>query len=58
MGLREKKEALTREKILEVALRKFCEEIIECTRLKDIAEKAVGSERTLYRYFPTKEALA
>ncbi|MCP4399692.1 MAG: TetR/AcrR family transcriptional regulator, partial [bacterium] len=27
-------------------------------KLKDIAEEAVVSERTLYRYFPTKEALA
>ena len=58
MGLREKKEAQTREKILEVALRKFCEKSIEGTKLKDIAEEAVVSERTLYRYFPTKEVLA
>ena len=58
MGLREKKEAQTRETILEVALIKFCEQSIEGTKLKDIAEEAVVSERTLYRYFPTKEALA
>lgn len=58
MGLREKKEALTREKIFEVALKKFCEKSIEGAKLKDIAEEAVVSERTLYRYFPTKEELA
>ena len=58
MGLREKKEAQTREKIFEVALKKFCVLSIEGTKLKDIAEEAVVSERTLYRYFPTKEALA
>ena len=58
MGLREKKEALTREKILDVALRQFCETSIEGTKLKDVAEEAVVSERTLYRYFPTKEVLA
>ena len=58
MGLREKKEALTREKILDVALSRFCEASIEGTKLKDVAEEAVVSERTLYRYFPTKEALA
>ena len=58
MGLREKKEALTREKIFEVALRKFCEKGIEGTKLKDVAEEAVVSERTLYRYFPTKDVLA
>lgn len=58
MGLREKKEALTREKILEVALRKFCEKSIEGTNLKDVAEEAMVSERTLYRYFATKEILA
>ena len=58
MGLRERKEAQTREKIFEVALRKFCDKSIEGTKLKDIAEDAVVSERTLYRYFPTKEVLA
>ena len=58
MGLREKKETQTREKIFEVALRKFCILSIEGAKLKDIAEEAVVSERTLYRYFPTKEELA
>jgi AcrR family transcriptional regulator len=58
MGLREKKEAQTREMIFKVALSKFCKNSIEGTKLKDIAEEAVVSERTLYRYFPTKEALA
>jgi AcrR family transcriptional regulator len=58
MGLREKKEALTRENIFDVALRQFCETSIEGTKLRDVAEEAVVSERTLYRYFPTKEALA
>ncbi len=58
MGLREKKEAQTREKIFKVTIRKFCENSIEGTKLKDIAEEAEVAERTLYRYFPTKEALA
>ncbi len=58
MGLREKKEAQTREKILKVALINFCKKSIEATKLKDIAEEAEVGERTLYRYFPTKEALA
>ncbi len=58
MGLREKKEAQTREKIFSVALRMFCERSIEGTKLKDIAEEAEFAERTLYRYFPTKELLA
>ena len=58
MGLREKKETQTREKIFSIAQRMFCEKSIEGTKLKDIAEEAVVSERTLYRYFPTKEVLA
>ena len=58
MGLRERKEAQTREKIFGIAMRKFCEESIEGARLKEIAEEAEIAERTLYRYFPTKEDLA
>lgn len=58
MGLRERKEAQTRETIFRIAMRKFCEESIEGTTFKEIAEEAEIAERTLYRYFPTKEDLA
>ncbi|MCP4138504.1 MAG: TetR/AcrR family transcriptional regulator [bacterium] len=58
MGLREKKEAQTRERVLKIAMEKFCVNSIEGTKMKDIAEEAEIGERTLYRYFATKEELA
>ena len=58
LGLREKKEIKTRKIIFEIALEKFCKDSIEGTRLREIAEEAEIAERTLYRYYPSKEILA
>jgi AcrR family transcriptional regulator len=54
-GLREKKKQRTRLAIQEQALRLFGRQGYENTTVKQIAEAAEVSERTVFRYFPTKE---
>ncbi|MFT4082890.1 MAG: helix-turn-helix domain-containing protein [Nocardioides sp.] len=57
VGLRERKAAQTRARILEVALDAFEAKGYEATTMEEIAEGAEVGASTLYRYFPTKEAL-
>ncbi|WP_454197308.1 acyl-CoA-like ligand-binding transcription factor [Nocardia sp. Marseille-Q1738] len=54
-GLREKKKQRTRKAIQEHALRLFGEQGYGNTTVKQIADAAEVSERTFFRYFPTKE---
>lgn len=54
-GLREKKKQRTRRAIQEQALRLFGQQGYENTTVKQIADAADVSERTFFRYFPTKE---
>jgi AcrR family transcriptional regulator len=54
-GLREKKKQRTRRAIQEQALRLFGEQGYANATVKQIADAAEVSERTFFRYFPTKE---
>ncbi len=51
-------EKSTRERILEIAERRFIADGIERTQMTDIAKDCEINRRTLYRYFPTKDLLA
>jgi AcrR family transcriptional regulator len=57
VGLRERNAAQTRELILDTALPLFLDRGYEATRMEEIAEGAQIGTSTLYRYFPTKDAL-
>lgn len=57
VGLRERKKAKTRAAIQSEALRLFQAQGYDATTVEQIAEAAEVSESTLFRYFPTKEAL-
>lgn len=56
-GLRERKKARTRIAIQEHAIRLFREQGFGATTIEQIAEAAEVSPSTIFRYFPTKEAL-
>jgi AcrR family transcriptional regulator len=56
-GLRERKKARTRAAIQEHAVRLFREHGFAATTIEQIAEVAEVSPSTIFRYFPTKEAL-
>jgi AcrR family transcriptional regulator len=56
-GLRERKKARTRAEIQQQALRLFQEQGYAETTVEQIAEAAVVSPTTVYRYFPTKPDL-
>ena len=56
-SLRERKKAKTRAAIQAHALRLFHEQGYEATTIEQIIGVAEVSESTLFRYFPTKEAL-
>jgi AcrR family transcriptional regulator len=56
-GLRERKKARTRAAIQEHAIRLFREQGFAATTIEQIAEVAEVSPSTVFRYFPTKEAL-
>lgn len=58
VGLRERKKARTRAQIRETALRLFLEQGYEATTVQQVADAAVVSLSTLFRYFPTKSRLA
>eukprot|EP00439_Symbiodinium_sp_Y106_P087681 s1_g217.t1 len=53
-GLRERKKAQTREKIVLEAKQLFRKNGFEETLIEEIASQAVVSEGTVYNYFPTK----
>ena len=48
----------TRERILDVAEKRFINDGIEKTQMVEIAKDCEINRRTLYRYFPTKDLLA
>jgi AcrR family transcriptional regulator len=56
-SLRERKKEKTRETLIEVANRLFVERGFEKTTVDDIVGVADISQRTFFRYFPTKEAV-
>jgi AcrR family transcriptional regulator len=57
LGLRERKKQRTRETIARVALELFAEHGFHDTTIKQIADAADVSPRTVSGYFPTKEEL-
>jgi AcrR family transcriptional regulator len=57
MGLREKKAARTRQRLIDVALDLFVRDGYDETTMEQIAERAEVGTTTLYRYFPTKDLL-
>ncbi|GIO13770.1 TetR family transcriptional regulator [Cohnella xylanilytica] len=56
-GLREKKKAKTRAVIQANAMRLFREQGYQATTIEQIADASEVSPSTMFRYFPTKEAL-
>lgn len=57
MSLRERNAERTRELILDTALPLFLKQGYDATTMEEIAEQAEIGTSTLYRYFPTKDAL-
>jgi AcrR family transcriptional regulator len=56
-GLRERKKQQTRQLIAQTAARLFAERGYEQVAIVDVARNAQVAEKTVYNYFPTKEAL-
>jgi AcrR family transcriptional regulator len=56
-GLRERKKQQTRQHIAQTAARLFAERGYEQVAIVDVARAAQVAEKTVYNYFPTKEAL-
>lgn len=57
MGLRERKAAQTREKIINEAMRRFLRDGYEQTTLESVADAVDVSLATIYRYFGSKEMI-
>ncbi|MDH6218248.1 TetR/AcrR family transcriptional regulator [Streptomyces pseudovenezuelae] len=57
MGLREIKMERTRQLIADTAIALFSEQGFDATTIEQIAAAAEVGPRTVYRYYPTKEAL-
>lgn len=56
-GRRERKKAATRQAIADAALRLFLERGFDAVSVRDVAEAADVSTTTLFKHFPSKEAL-
>src|SRR3569833_4138733 len=56
-GLRERKKRLMRQQLSDTATQMFMERGFEAVRVAEIAEACGVSEKTVFNYFPTKEAL-
>src|SRR5919202_2902057 len=56
-GLRERKKRLMRQQLSDTAARMFLERGFEAVRVAEVAEACGVSEKTVFNYFPSKEAL-
>jgi AcrR family transcriptional regulator len=56
-GLRERKKRLTRQQLADTATAMFLERGFDQVRVTEIADACGVSEKTVFNYFPTKEAL-
>jgi AcrR family transcriptional regulator len=56
-GLRERKRRLTRQLISDAATSMFTTRGFDNVKVSEVAERVGVSEKTIYNYFPTKEAL-
>jgi AcrR family transcriptional regulator len=56
-GLRERKKALTRQRLADTATQMFLARGFDAVRVTEIAAACDVSEKTVYNYFPTKESL-
>jgi AcrR family transcriptional regulator len=56
-GLRERKRRLTRQLISDAATTMFATRGFDNVRVSEVAERVGVSEKTIYNYFPTKEAM-
>jgi AcrR family transcriptional regulator len=56
-SLRERKKTRTRENLIDISSRLFLEKGFDSTTIDEIVEHAELSQRTFFRYFPTKEAI-
>ena len=56
-GLRERKKALTRQRLSDTATQLFLEHGFDAVRVTEVAAACDVSEKTVYNYFPTKESL-
>jgi len=56
-GLRERKKALTRQRLTDAATRMFLARGFDAVRVTEVAAACDVSEKTVYNYFPTKESL-
>ncbi|QMU73873.1 TetR family transcriptional regulator [Streptacidiphilus sp. P02-A3a] len=56
-GLRERKKRRTRQQLSDTATTMFLERGFDAVRVSEIAEACGVSEKTVFNYFPTKEAL-
>jgi hypothetical protein len=56
-GLRERKKAETRQRLSDTATRMFLDRGFDGVKVTEIAAACQVSEKTVYNYFPTKEAL-
>jgi AcrR family transcriptional regulator len=56
-GLRERKKALTRQRLTDTATQMFLARGFDAVRVTEIAAACDVSEKTVYNYFPTKESL-
>ncbi|MER6030319.1 helix-turn-helix domain-containing protein [Streptomyces sp. NPDC001851] len=57
MGRRERKKAATRQALADAALKLFLEHGFDAVSIRDVAEAADVSTTTLFKHFPSKEAL-